>query len=228
MTKILPQIFLVALSFCATAQSGGHEHLGPAPLEADDSLFPTVGPILVSVSMLATIKSDGRVSQTKVLDTIRGTNDFYQGTLIGYLDDAVAAATRWRFDPAIDSGLRPIESLASITFLYDRVWGRGTALPTFTTVPSKTGDYVPPIPTKLSRAEYPVNSIGIGTVVLNLHVEANGSVSDARIIKSVPSLDEPSIIAAKKWRFQAAQYKGTSIPSTATAAFVYLPFMRRH
>src|SRR5438094_10512327 len=118
MTKILRQIFLVALSCCATAQSGGHEHLGPAPLEADDSLFPTVGPILVSVSMLATIKSDGRVSQTKVLDTIRGTNDFYQGTLIGYLDDAVAAATRWRFDPAIDSDLRPIESLASITFLY--------------------------------------------------------------------------------------------------------------
>jgi len=82
---------------------------------------------------------------------------------------------------------------------------------------------MPPLPSTVWRADYPVNSIGIGTVVLKLRIEVSGSISDVEVIKSVPSLDEPSINAVRKWQFQPARHDGKPVGSTTVVAFVFLP-----
>jgi hypothetical protein len=46
-------------------------------------------------------------------------------------------------------------------------------------------------------------------------------VSDAEVVKSVDSLDEPSVYAAKQWRFEPARLDGQPIRSKASISFVY-------
>ncbi len=222
MLRILAPILLITLCGSAARQA----HRAPTPVEATDASFPTIGPVVSVVSLLATVDSDGHISETKVLDSIGSTSDGerYQGTLIGYVEDSIAAVKRWRFSPAIDSSsLKPTRSLTSISFLYDRVFGTGTILPIMRTRPAQSFNDMPPLPSKVWRADYPVNSIGIGTVVLKLRIEVSGSISDVEVIKSVPSLDEPSINAVRKWQFQPARHDGKPVGSTTVVAFVFLP-----
>jgi TonB family protein len=82
-------------------------------------------------------------------------------------------------------------------------------------------DYTPPVPTVTHEALYPINSVAMGTVSLVVAVEEDGHVSEVRVIKSIPSLDEPSIKAAKQWRFDPARVDGKAIRSKASINFVF-------
>jgi protein TonB len=81
--------------------------------------------------------------------------------------------------------------------------------------------YTPPIPIEIEEAVYPVNSLARGTVVVVVVVEQDGQVSEAEVVKSVESLDEPSVYAAKQWRFEPARLDGQPIRSKASISFVY-------
>jgi hypothetical protein len=232
MSKSLLQAVSLTLVFSVVAVcamvSPGHYPAPAVPIEVSDVLFPTAGPTTVAVSLIATVDTDGRVSHTELLDSVGSTlsGDCQAAILVGYEENSISAAKRWKFSPALEvSTLKPTQSVASITFLYDRVGANPGVLPTLKTVVAKTGEYVPPVPRTLYRGEYPWNSIGIGAVVLVLQIEADGSVADVKPIRSIPSLDQPSIKAVKKWAFVPARYMGKSIRSTTIVALVYLPFM---
>jgi TonB family protein len=81
--------------------------------------------------------------------------------------------------------------------------------------------YSPPIPIETKEAVYPVSSVATGTVVVVVVVEKDGQVSKAEVVKSVSSLDEPSVYAAKQWRFEPARLDGQPIRSGASISFVY-------
>ena len=82
-------------------------------------------------------------------------------------------------------------------------------------------DYIPPVPVVFKEPAYPVNSVATGTVVIVAIVERDGQVSEAKVAKSVVSLDEPSVRAAKLWRFEPARLGGQPIRSKASISFVY-------
>ena len=88
-------------------------------------------------------------------------------------------------------------------------------------LPAATIDYVPPNPIVVHEALYPINSVAMGTVSLVVVVEPDGRVSEVQVIKSIPSLDEPSVRAAKQWRFEPARLDGKPIRSKASISFVY-------
>lgn len=81
--------------------------------------------------------------------------------------------------------------------------------------------YRPPIPIETKEVVYPLNSVARGTVVVIVVVEQDGQVSKAEVLKSVNSLDEPSVYAAKQWRFEPARLNGRPIRSGASISFVY-------
>jgi TonB family protein len=81
--------------------------------------------------------------------------------------------------------------------------------------------YIPPIPIVTTEALYPVNSLAVGTVTLTVVVEDDGRVSEAKVLKSIPSLDEPSVRAARQWRFEPARLDGRRVRSSASISFVY-------
>lgn len=59
-----------------------------------------------------------------------------------------------------------------------------------------------------------------GLVVVQVRIGRDGSVTSARIARSVPGLDEAALLAARLWRFTPAMRHGEAV-----AAVAYLPFL---
>ena len=51
-----------------------------------------------------------------------------------------------------------------------------------------------------------------GTVTLEALVDERGRVADARVVKSIPLLDQSALAAAKQWEFKPAMLNGEPVP----------------
>src|SRR5437899_2965275 len=162
MRRLLLAALVISVAFLFAAGERAvpvGRHFSPAVLvDVSEVSFPTAGPVTTAVSLLATVDADGRVSDTKVMDS---AGSEWSPTLVGYEEDSISAVKAWRFSPALDvSTLKPIPSVPSVTFLYSRMFISPTfpfdeTFPSLKTVVTKSSEYVPPLPLKLQRAEYP-------------------------------------------------------------------------
>jgi protein TonB len=50
-----------------------------------------------------------------------------------------------------------------------------------------------------------------GTVMVMAQVLADGSVGEARVVKSIPGLDEAAVLAVKQYRFRPARQQGKPV-----------------
>lgn len=75
----------------------------------------------------------------------------------------------------------------------------------------------PPVPVRTPPPEYPsqLKRDGVsGMVVVNVVIEADGSVADVEVRKSTNSeFDAPALEAVKNWRFKPAKKDGNAIRS---------------
>ena len=77
------------------------------------------------------------------------------------------------------------------------------------------GHITPPPKTKDVRPLYPPLALAAnvqGAVILELRVEADGKVSDARVVQSIPLLDQAATDAALQWQFQPVLLNGVPTP----------------
>jgi TonB family protein len=120
---------------------------------------------------------------------------------------------------------------------------RGSAVSSMTTAPPPgsqaqfSGDFPPPqapvrvggnIPTprKITDAR-PVLSAAAaqtdvrGTVIVEIVIGADGAVSDAKILRSIPLFDQAALDAVRQWRYEPTQLNGRPVPviMTVTVAF---------
>jgi len=58
-------------------------------------------------------------------------------------------------------------------------------------------------------------------VILELPIDQYGAVPEARVLRSVPLLDQAAVDAARQWRFEPAHLNGRPVPviMTATVSF---------
>ncbi len=123
MSKLWLQPVALALFSVAAVRAAvlPGRYLTPAvPIEVSDVLFPAVGPVTAVLSPVATVGGDGRVSDTQLVSSGGST---WNGTLVGYEENSTGAAKDWKFSPAFDvSTLKPTQSVASITFVYHRMF----------------------------------------------------------------------------------------------------------
>jgi TonB family protein len=78
--------------------------------------------------------------------------------------------------------------------------------------PVKTVDVAPILPVQAQRA-------GVrGMVILELHIGADGSVTDAKVLRSIPLLDEAALAAARQWRYEPTLLNGVPVPTIVTAS----------
>lgn len=70
---------------------------------------------------------------------------------------------------------------------------------------------------------YPVRSIAIGTVVLEVIVSEKGKVEDVRPIREIESLTEVAIDSVKSWQFNPASLQGKPVRSRTTIAVTFNP-----
>jgi TonB family protein len=83
--------------------------------------------------------------------------------------------------------------------------------------PIRVGDTFEERPRVLQRTnpEYSAEAMAArveGVVVLEVLVDEEGRVADARVIKSIPLLDESALTAIRQWRFTATRLKGEPVP----------------
>ena len=74
----------------------------------------------------------------------------------------------------------------------------------------KTTDAAPRYPdiARASRVE--------GMVILEVVIDDRGNVTDARVLRSVPLLDDAALEAVRRWKFKPARLNGESVPVVMT------------
>jgi TonB family protein len=91
--------------------------------------------------------------------------------------------------------------------------------------PLRVGGNIRP-PTKLFDVKpvYPqtARAAGVtGNVIVEITIAADGAVADARILRSIPLLDEAALQAVRQWRYDVTLLNGVPVPLTM---IVTVPF----
>jgi protein TonB len=86
------------------------------------------------------------------------------------------------------------------------------------------GQVRPPIKIKEVAPVYPTiarSARVVGDVVIEMTIDDEGKVADARVVKSVPLLDQAALDAVKQWEYQPSLLNGvpTAVVTTVTVKF---------
>jgi TonB family protein len=93
------------------------------------------------------------------------------------------------------------------------------------------GNIRPPVKTHNAEAVYPPTAIraGIeGVVILEITIGTDGVVSNARVLRSIPLLDQAALDTVRQWRYEPTLLNGAPVPvvMTATVNFALQPTTR--
>jgi TonB family protein len=130
----------------------------------------------------------------------------------------VPAVADWRFQPATDeTGRVPARVLVAAMFrppaLYDNP-APGALLIDLAPPSNEV-----PFPVQTTRPAYPPQAIADAVVLVEVAVDRDGHVADARIVTGAPGFDEAALTAARGWTFRPARWRGQPV-----IAFAYLIF----
>jgi len=82
-------------------------------------------------------------------------------------------------------------------------------------LPRKIHDVAPQLPDVARQA-------GVrGTVILELTVGADGAVTNATVLRSIPLLDKAAIDAARQWRYEPTMLNNQPVPIILTATVIF-------
>jgi TonB family protein len=90
------------------------------------------------------------------------------------------------------------------------------------------GNVRAPLKTQSANAVYPptAQAAGVqGVVILEITIGTDGAVSDARVLRSIPLLDQAALDAVRQWRYEPTLLNGVPVPviMTATVNFALQP-----
>lgn len=159
------------------------------------------------VILEATIGSNGKVSDVKVLRSIPA------------LDGAAVGAVRqWEYEPTvIDEVAVPVITSVAVEFKLTapapvRVGGSIKA-------PTQTKRVNPPYPPDAQAA-------GVqGVVIMEATIGVDGKVTDVRVLRSIPLLDQAALDAVRQWEYTPTVVNGVTVPvvMTVTVNFTLTP-----
>jgi protein TonB len=161
----------------------------------------------------ALIDEQGKVTAARILRSVPG------------LDEAALDAVKgWVFTPTLKNGAPvPVNMTVTTRFALDQkpaavggVVGSGPVGGIAGGAERAGGAKTPP-PTKLVDVKpvYPeaAKQAGIqGTVILELSIGKDGKVTSAKVLRSIPELDQAAIDAATKWEFTPTVKDGAAVP----------------
>ena len=83
--------------------------------------------------------------------------------------------------------------------------------------PTKTKNVLPVYPAVAKTAR-----VG-GTVIVEATIGPDGKVADARVVKSVPLLDQAALDAVRQWEYAPTRVRGVAVPVIVTVAINFQP-----
>jgi Gram-negative bacterial TonB protein C-terminal len=206
-------LLFAALIAAPRAGVDAKDHFVPPDVaSATDIPYPVevlaAGLVTLSVNLSAT----GQPDNVRVLRDIPGLTSV-----------ASSIVKSWSYTPGKLDG-KPAPSTITI----EVVFNPGDTLnenlkigPVAPTPPPLPKGYLPPEIAVASYVAYPVNSVGIGAVVLDAAVDKYSEVKKVDILRDVPSLSPEAIATMKRWTINPATFSGKPIPSKMIVAFVF-------
>ena len=184
-------------------------NFGVPRLEQSASLAPPLNTIASSWVILdAEISAQGHA---RPVNTLHGANPFH--------GIALSNLSQWIFSPAIDP--LPTVSRATIIFLF-RPPDLFSATPLEVSPSVKRQADQPALPLLLSDPGYPVNSVGEGTVVLELQIAPTGAIQAVRVVRDAPGLAAHTEKTVRSWKFEPALRNGSAITGMVIVAASFL------
>jgi TonB family protein len=136
---------------------------------------------------------------------------------------ATSALQSWRFKPASQDGMVQASAM-TVAFVYRppvSVWKPPSFTPALPNSGSSTNAYMPAGIVSVGYAEYPVNSVASGAVVVQVTVDDSGKIERVKVIRKMAGFTGFALRAVKQWRFQPAQLEGQPVASNVAIAFVF-------
>lgn len=216
----------------------------PVPRRTASALPPYPAALLATkldliLTLQITIDAGGRVAEHRVVSmqgsAIDGDADARTiADAAALLDAAVTSALKqWLYDPPFEA---PMTFPVSLRFIPVRPGGTVVELTTplsTTTAPTWHGGALnvgngvaPPKKIKDVRPIYPEDAKAAniaGIVILEIRIEADGRVSQARVLRSIPALDQAALDAVAQWGFEPPAKDGAP---TAALMIVTVNFTR--
>jgi TonB family protein len=156
-----------------------------------------------------------------------------------FVRDAAGALRRWTYDPPARG---PIAFTVSFSFkpgaeatssqsttvtppLLTASAGRTIASTTGGIEPLRVGDQIK-APTQISKVQpiYPEVALAArvqGIVILEATIGVDGRVIDAKVLRSVPLLDQAAINAVRQWAYTPTLQNGVAVPVTMTVTVTF-------
>jgi protein TonB len=205
-----------------------------------------------TVSLAATIDETGRIVEIRktreplVLSQTATTPTAIRIAAEGMLRESAAALRRWTYDPPAAG---PISFLVTFSFKpgaeatntqSGTIPAGGTGFPATGAVaggfaagapgqPIRVGGAIK-APTQISKVQpiYPpiAQSARVsGVVILEAVIGADGRVADARVLRSIPLLDQAAVDAVRQWVYTPTLLNGVPVPiiMTVTVTFTLPP-----
>jgi TonB family protein len=207
--------FLIALAEipATTAQTKTAKFTAANIASTTDIPFPPNSIAVGVVTLSLSLDASGKIQNVEVQRDIPSLTSVLQ-----------SAVQTWTFTPANYKG-SPIPSTLSVNAVFQpnqltTAPNGGMALAPPQTPPT-VDRYVPPQITAASFAAYPSNSVGQGTVILDVTIDKSGNVAGVRAVKRVASLTAPAIAAVKTWQFSAASDHNAPATGRLIVAFIF-------
>jgi hypothetical protein len=210
-----PSALLLGIAlFCApqAGLSARDRFVPPDVTSATDIPYPVE--VLASglVTLALNISVAGQPPDVQVLRDIPGLTSLTSSIVKG-----------WKFSPGKLDG-----NAAPSTITVEAVFNPGDSLnqsmkiaPVAPTPPPFPAGYLPPEVSVGSFALYQPNSVGVGTVVLDVTIDKYGAIKKTDVIRDVPSLTPEAIAAVKRWTINPATFNGKAIISKLVVAYVF-------
>jgi hypothetical protein len=213
---VLTVLSIVATSPVLSAQDKHSKFTAPELLTASDIIYPinsgAAGVVIVAVNL------DG-AGAIKATDVLRDIPSLTAPVLL--------SIPKWTFKPAMLGG-KAIDSTIVVSIVFNPSDYRlaGTATPALgrelkILSPDANG-LLPPKTATASWAEYPVNSVAQGAVILDVHANHTGRVTHVTPVWG-PFLIKTSVEAARKSSFEPATFDGTPVGADVVVGYVYRP-----
>jgi TonB family protein len=130
-----------------------------------------------------------------------------------------SAVSQWTFEPARDDG-RAVEHPVLVAGLFRPAAVMFPAPPPFPDPPAGAPHSIP-IPKEIGIPPYPPNRIGAAAVLVEVDINAGGTVDSAKIVGPETGFDDASLDAARRWVFRPAEYENRKVPSRGYLLFIY-------
>jgi Gram-negative bacterial TonB protein C-terminal len=83
--------------------------------------------------------------------------------------------------------------------------------------------FIPPDVLYASEVPYSDSTAAAGVVTLAVNLDGGGNIINAQVLRDVPTLTSPALVAVHGWTYAAASFNGKRVPATLLVNVVFDP-----